>query len=145
MTAGSTQLHSSNLLFHRSSKGGGNGINQLKSIREERERFRLILCLSCTIGGIDKGARRSMRVHLVVACLSEGVAQPLQAFVESIARGGAGGLNILLVTISLMLFIARRSGKLTQARCLKLWRPSLSVISAAFVAFCYTLVRNQLH
>ena len=102
--------------------------------------------------------QRPPAVPLLVAGLAEGGGEPLETLVQTISGGSAGGLNVLLdekglVSICAKLGIPQRAaiqghGTLapglrvkehTQARCLKLWRPSLSVISAAFMAFCESM------
>lgn len=70
---------------------------------------------------------------LVVASLAERVAQPFQTLVQTITRRGAGGLDVLTI-VSFKHATAGPSIH-TQARWRRLWRPSLSVISAAFMAF----------
>jgi hypothetical protein len=77
---------------------------------------------------------------LVVASLAERVAEPLKALVKPITGGSASGLDVLCHHVSLASshakeWLPRHREILTQARCLKLCRPSLSVISAAFMAF----------
>ena len=79
----------------------------------------------------DEGA------YLVVASLAKRVAQPFETLVKTVSRRGAGGLDVLFDT-KLASSASGAGGvvrMLTQARCLRLWRPSLSVISAAFMAF----------
>lgn len=78
---------------------------------------------------------------LVLASLAESAAEPLETLVKSITGGSAGGLNVLCPKVSLVSSHAKigclaKGGVLTHPRCLKLCRPSLSVISAAFMAFC---------
>jgi hypothetical protein len=72
--------------------------------------------------------------NLVVAGLAERVAQPLETLVETVTGGSASRLDVLQGVSK-----TPRSGGIdlehTQARCRRLWRPSLSVISAAFMAF----------
>jgi hypothetical protein len=72
--------------------------------------------------------------HLAVTSLPERVAQPFQTLVEPIARGSTGGLNILDHCQKVSTNYTKQ-GTHTQARCRKLCSPSLSVISAAFMAF----------
>jgi hypothetical protein len=75
-----------------------------------------------------------VRFRLGVAGLAERVAQPFETFIKTITRGSAGGLDVLCHLLENC--AADRSCLLTQARCRRLCRPSLSVISAAFMAFC---------
>lgn len=66
-------------------------------------------------------------------------AEPLQSFVKTVTGGSTGGLDVLYSN-SLAHKIKQGSisgGQHTQALCLKLCSPSLSVISAAFMAFCH--------
>lgn len=77
---------------------------------------------------------------LVLASLAKSAAEPLKTLVKSITGGSASGLNVLCPKVSLESSHAKsgcldRGRFLTQPRCLKLCRPSLSVISAAFMAF----------
>ena len=69
-----------------------------------------------------------------MAGLAERVAQPFETLVETVSAGGAGGLDVLWQLLALV-SRARAAEGHTQARCRRLWRPSLSVISAAFMAF----------
>ncbi len=74
----------------------------------------------------------------LVARLSESGSKPLQTLVETIARRSAGRLDELEGYRLAACPGPKEAGageKLTQARCLRLWRPRLSVISAAFMAF----------
>ena len=83
-----------------------------------------------------------MRKGLVVAGFAQRVAEPFQPLVQPVSRGGAGGLDVLNSIISQCTSQTRpykvhiEEGSIhTQARCLKLCNPNLSVISAAFMAF----------
>lgn len=71
---------------------------------------------------------------LVVAGLAERVAQPFETLVQTVTRCGASGLDVLEALLARHCQ-ERVSLEHTQARCRRLWRPSLSVISAAFMAF----------
>lgn len=71
---------------------------------------------------------------LIMPGLSQRIAQPFETFVKSVARRGASGLDVLL-PLSACCFRMSADFQRTHARCLRLWRPSLSVISAAFMAF----------
>jgi hypothetical protein len=70
-----------------------------------------------------------------VTSFSERVAEPLETLVQTITGSRAGRLNVLVI-ISFSSVTDGDAVVFTQARCLRLWRPSLSVISAAFMAFC---------
>lgn len=77
---------------------------------------------------------------LVLASLAESAAEPLESLVKSITGGSASGLNVLCPKVSYRIITCQKGlpsqgSSLTQPRCLKLCRPSLSVISAAFMAF----------
>ena len=74
--------------------------------------------------------------RLLVASLSESSGKPLKTLVQTVTRGGAGRLDILSPGLAQIGIIGPGVERLTQARCLRLWSPSLSVISAAFMAFC---------
>ena len=75
--------------------------------------------------------------RLLVASLSESSGKPLKTLVQTVTRGGAGRLDILSPGLAQTIgIIGPVVERLTQARCLRLWSPSLSVISAAFMAFC---------
>lgn len=77
--------------------------------------------------------------------LAEIGAEPLETLVKTVSGSSASGLDILENKVSHGIFFFRLGPrqKLTQALCLKLWRPNLSVISAAFMAFCHnTLASN---
>ena len=78
-------------------------------------------------------------LHLVVTSLSKRVAQPFQTFIKTIAGGSACGLDVLFIYQQILWDEGGEHSNHTQARCLRLWRPSLSVISAAFMAF-YAIV-----
>lgn len=77
---------------------------------------------------------------LVALRIPESGGEPLETLVKTVTRSGAGGLDELRkLVIALELDLrCERGGDLwghTQARCLRLCRPSLSVISAADMAF----------
>lgn len=40
--------------------------------------------------------RRPLRILLFVALVAEGGGEPLETLVETVSRGGAGGLDVLL-------------------------------------------------
>jgi hypothetical protein len=80
--------------------------------------------------------------RLGVTGFAEGIAQPFESFIETITGCGTGGLDILY-NKSAIVRGGTMSGDLTQARCRRLCRPSLSVISAAFMAFWNTSAREQ--
>jgi hypothetical protein len=76
-----------------------------------------------------------MRAHgLVVAGLAERVAQPFETLIQTVTGCGAGRLDVLEALLARRSQVRMADGR-TQARCRRLWRPSLSVISAAFMAF----------
>jgi len=83
---------------------------------------------------VDATYEGERTILLVVSSLPERVAQPLQPFVETITGGGASRLDVL-GTRSAGRIDSSVVGGLTQARCLSECKPSLSVISAAFMAF----------
>jgi hypothetical protein len=81
---------------------------------------------------------------LRVTGLAEGGGKPLQTLVKTISRSSASRLNVLGESLAIAANKKSEYIGLTQARCLKLWRPSLSVISAAFIAFCYMINTTKL-
>lgn len=85
----------------------------------------------------DNRRMEEMTPNLLMTSLSEGLREPLQTLVKTISGGSTGGLDVLLKLAGDK--TPGKDIKLTQARCLKLWRPNLSVISAAFMAFCYLI------
>jgi len=74
-----------------------------------------------------------MLLHLLVTSLAERIAQPLETLVKTVSGCSASGLDVLERIRHW--YYARMQLVLTHARCLREWRPSLSVISAAFIAF----------
>src|ERR1700761_1835950 len=79
---------------------------------------------------------------LGVASFPKRVAEPFETFVEAVTGRSAGSLDVLYYG-SVHCCKGWQIRHLTQARCRRLCRPSLSVISAAFMAFCCTSARDQ--
>lgn len=67
--------------------------------------------------------------------------KPIQTLVEAVTGGGTSRLDELergrMLVVCSITYVGRikKLSKLTHWRCRMLWRPSLSVISAAFMAF----------
>lgn len=75
--------------------------------------------------------------RLIAVGFPESVGEPLKTLVETVTGGGAGGLNELGIVSNKfgMVFGIDLDRGHTQARRVKLWRPSCCVISAGLMAF----------
>lgn len=83
---------------------------------------------------LDERTDPRYRARNLRSLLLEVGREPFKTLEETVTRGGAGGLDVL----GLLAFIRNKAGspaRHTQVRARKLVRPSLSVISAAAMAF----------